>query len=277
MKIGEYNTLTAIRATIHGFYLEDEEGQEVLLPNKHVPETLKPNDRIEVFIYNDSEDRLTATVLKPKITLHQFAGLEVTAVTKFGAFLDWGLEKDLLVPFKEQRERMEVGKRYVVYLLLDEKTDRLVATNHIKRYIEPEPETTVGEAVDLLVADSTDLGYNVIINSQYIGLLYYNEIFQEIKTGDSLKGYIKNIREDGKVDVSLQQQGYKNIAPNSQKILTVLKEHNGFLPLTDKSSPVDIIDLLGMSKKTFKKAIGNLYKQRLIELKPNGIQLVNTK
>lgn len=257
-------------------YLADEEGREVLLPRKYVPQDLTEDDEIEVFIFNDSEDRTTATTVQPKILLHQVALLQVKQVNKFGAFLDWGLEKDLLVPFREQRSEMIQGKSYLVYLYIDDESQRLVGTNKWQRFINNE-ELTIKEEeeVDLIVANSTDLGTNVIINHRHLGLVYKNEIFRSIHLGDRIKGFIKHIRPDNKIDVSLQQQGYAHVEPNAEKILQILRNNNGFLGLHDGSSPADIRAQLEMSKKTFKKAIGALYKRQLIEIKAKGIYLVS--
>ncbi len=275
IEIGKYNRLEVFRHTPQGTYLMDEEGYEVLLPQKYVPDGIEIDAELEVFVYNDSEDRLVATTQTPKIKLHEFAYLEVVQVNKFGAFLDWGLDKDLLVPFAEQSRKMITKQWYLVYLYLDEETERLVASSKLKQFLDQEHLTVaVGEEVDLIVAKETDLGYNVIINNLHRGLIFSNEIFQSVQIGDRLKGYIKNIREDNKIDVSLQKQGFGNIEPNADKILTALQENKGFLPLHDKSKPEAIMLRLEMSKKTFKKAIGGLYKQRLIRIGEEGIYLV---
>jgi len=275
MKPGVFNLLSAKRRTLNGYYLIDEENVEVLLPNKYVPTGMKPGDEISVFIFKDSEDRLTATTIEPYILLNEFAVLEVVDVNPVGAFLDWGLEKDLLVPYSEQTSKMIVGKSYPVYLYLDEKTQRLVATAKTNRILESD-EILVkeGEEVELLICNSTDIGINVIVNNLYKGLLYDNELFQAVTPGDKIPGYIKHIRPDNKIDVSLQKQGYVNVEPNAQKILQKLKDNDGFLNLTDKSDPVMILAKLEMSKKVFKKAIGSLYKQKLIRIADDGIYLL---
>ncbi|KAA3614950.1 MAG: GntR family transcriptional regulator [Calditrichaeota bacterium] len=275
IELGKYNLLTAARETENGVYLEDQQGREVLLPNKYVTDDLKIGDEIDVFIFNDSEDRLTATTAKPKILLNEFAYLPVKEVTKFGAFLDWGLEKDLFVPFKEQPTKMVMGKKYVVYLYLDQQTDRLVASANFNRFLEKDDVfVEKGEKVDLLILDATELGVNVIINNMHRGLIFNNDIFQIIKTGDKVEGFIKNIRPDNKIDVTLQKPGFGNVEPNAQKILEKLQNNNGFLSLTDKSDPAEITAILEMSKKTFKKAVGTLYKKKLIRLEKDGIFLV---
>ena len=276
MIIGKKNKLLINRRTDNGFYLVDEDENEVLLPNKYIPQEAKEGDEIEVFVYKDSEDRPVATTLTPKIQRHEFAFLEVKDVNNYGAFLDWGLEKDLMVPFFEQAVKMESGKGYVVYLFLDQETDRLVATSKVEDFLEDEDvELEEGQEVDLLVFKKTDLGYKVIINNLFEGLIYHNEIFQPVQIGDALKGYIKTLREDKKIDVILQKTGYKNIIePNSEKILNAIQQNDGFLPLNDKSSPEEIYTTLGMSKKVFKKAIGALYKQKVILIKNNGIYTI---
>ena len=276
MKIGEFNLLSAKRRTLNGYYLIDDENTEILLPNKYVPTGMKPGDEISVFVFKDSEDRLTATTEQPYVLLNEFAVLEVIDVNPVGAFLDWGLEKDLLVPYSEQASKMKVGSSYPVYLYLDEKTQRLAATSKTNRVLEKnEISVKEGEEVDLLICNSTDIGINVIINNIHEGLLYDNELFQAVTPGERITGYIKNIRPDNKIDVSLQKQGYSNVEPNTKKILDSLKDNNGFLNLTDKSDPIVILAKLEMSKKTFKKAIGSLYKQKLIRIEDDGIYLIS--
>jgi len=278
MKSGVFNLLSAKRRTLNGYYLIDDENVEVLLPNKYIPTGMKSGDEISVFIFKDSEDRLTATTIEPYILLNEFAVLDVVDVNPVGAFLDWGLEKDLLVPYSEQASKMVVGKSYPVYLYLDDKTQRLVATSKTNKILEKEEITVkVGEEVDLLICNSTDIGINVIINNIHEGLLYDNELFQAVTPGERVTGFIKNIRPDNKIDVSLQKQGYSNVEPNAKKILIGLKDNNGFLNLTDKSDPIIILAKLEMSKKTFKKAIGSLYKQKLIRIEKDGIYLVEDK
>lgn len=271
---GKFSKLSIVKRSSFGLFLGDETGEEVLLPNKYCTDSMKPGLEIEVFIYRDSEGRKVATTLKPKILLHEFALLKVTAVTKVGAFMDWGLEKDLLVPFREQRQKMVEGRWYLVYLDLDDKTDRLFASNRVERYLQNE-NLTVNEKdeVNLVILQKTDLGYSVIIDHIHKGLIFENEIFQDLNVGDKLKGYVKKIREDHKIDVSLQAIGFlKFNDKNSELIYTALQENQGFLPLTDKSSPEDIYAQFGMSKKAFKKSIGALYKQKRILLEAGGIR-----
>ncbi|TFH25171.1 MAG: GntR family transcriptional regulator [Bacteroidia bacterium] len=273
---GKHVELNILKRAVFGLYLTDDSGEEVLLPNKYCTEEMKPGGKVIVFIYRDSEGRTVATTLTPKINLHEFALLKVSEVTAVGAFLDWGLEKDLMVPFREQKQKMEEGRWYIVYLDLDQKTDRLFASNRVERYLQnDELLVKEGDEVDLVVQQKTDLGYVVIINHKHKGLIFDNEVFKEVRVGDKLKGYVKNIRDDNKIDVSLQAIGYRGANDaNSELILTKLKEYDGFIALTDKSTPEDISTQFGISKKAFKKALGALYKQRLIEIQPTGIRLL---
>jgi predicted RNA-binding protein (virulence factor B family) len=235
---------------------------------------MKPGDRVRVFVYKDSEGKKIATTLTPKIFLHEFALLKVTAVTAVGAFMDWGLEKELMVPFREQKQKMEPGRWYIVYLDLDLKTDRLYASNRVERFLQNEQITVKeGEEVALVVLQKTDMGYSVIINHAHKGLIFDNEIFREIRVGDKLRGYVKRIREDQKIDVSLQAIGFRNFNDaNSELIYKKLEENDGFLAFTDKSSPEEIYSQFGISKKAFKKSLGALYRQKLIEIRPDGIK-----
>jgi len=275
IEIGKHNTLTALRMTSVGMYLGNAEGEEVLLPNKYVPETLKVDDDITVFIYKDSEDRIIATNLEPKILLNEFACLVVKDVNNIGAFLDWGLEKDLLVPFREQSKKMEIGKRYPVYLYLDERTGRLAASSKTDSFLERQHvDLNVGDKVNVLICYTSDLGVNVIINNKYKGIIYHNELFTYITIGDKVEGYVKNIREEGKIDITLQKLGYQQIESSAEFILEKLRASKGVLKLTDKSDSEEIMFRLQMSKKNFKKAIGALYKKGLIRLEEDGIYLV---
>ena len=273
--IGRKNTLKIARETSVGLYLEDEDENDILLPTKYCPEIFEIGQELEVFVYLDHEERPVATTLTPKINFNEFALLQVSSVEEVGAFVDWGMEKELLVPFREQRQKMKEGRWYVVYLDLDPKTNRLFASNRLDRYLQNDILTVeAGEEVSLVVMQKNDLGYGVIINHIHKGLIFENEIFQEVRVGDAMKGYVKKIREDNKIDISLQPQGYEKFNDvNSQKIYDELIANNGFLPLNDKSSPEDIYDTLGISKKAFKKAIGSLYKDRKISIEGNGIQL----
>ncbi len=281
IQIGKYNTLTILRDTKVGLFLgnpdDDIDGNNgILLPNKYVPEHFNIGDEISVFVYLDHEERPVATTLEPYILLNEFALLRVNYVNQIGAFMDWGLEKDVLVPFKEQARPMEKGKRYLVFLYIDNKTNRLVASSKLNQFLKNENlDIAVGDAVDLIVSHITDLGINVIINEQFKGLLYKNEVYDEsIRTGDRLQGFIKTIRPDNKIDVALQKQGYQNVEPNAELIMQELRTSRGFLRLNDNSHPEDIKTVLKMSKKTFKKAIGALYREKLIEIKDDGIYLI---
>ncbi|WP_321309083.1 S1-like domain-containing RNA-binding protein [Marinifilum fragile] len=274
--IGQYAELKVAKLVDFGVFLEGEDEALILLPNQYVPPKTQLDDKIKVFIYRDSEDRVIATTLKPKAIVGEFAVLKVKSVTNVGAFLDWGLAKDLLVPFSEQRDKMQVDLSYLVYIYLDNATGRIVATAKIERILrDNEVSYNEGDEVDILVGKRSELGFQVLINDDALGMIYKNEVFGHLKIGDKRKAYIKKVRRDGKIDVSLQQQGYVNEVPKSgQQILDLLKEEEGFLPLNDKSSPEDIYYTLKMSKKNFKKAIGLLYKQKLITIEDTGIYLV---
>lgn len=275
MELGKYNMLKVLKELPQGLYLLDDEGNEILLPLKYIPEGTKLGDMIEVFVYKDSENRPIATTLTPKIILDEFAVLRVKEVSEIGAFMEWGIEKDVFVPFAEQRTRMEEGRKYICILYYDDESDRLVGSSKYNDFIVDGPiGLKYNEEVELLIADKTDLGYNVIINSEFVGLLFYSEVHKDLRYGEYVTGFIKNIREDGKIDVALQRQGYKNVEANLQKILDKLEKNNGYLNINDKSDPDVVRGAFGMSKKTFKKAIGSLYKQRLIEIKTDGIHLV---
>jgi uncharacterized protein len=270
--IGDYNELEIIKQVDFGVYLDSDDG-EILLPTKYLPAHYLLGDRIRVFVYRDSEDRIIATTLQPKAKVGDFAALQVKDTSGHGAFLDWGLEKDLFVPFSNQREKMQPGRTYVVYLYLDENSDRIVATAKYEKYLNQEsPALSEGEEVDLLIAGFTELGIKVIINNQYQGILYKNEVFRPLNLGDRTRGFIRKIREDNKIDVSLQKAGYEEVTDAAEIVLDKLKAAGGRLNLSDKSSPDDIYDALGMSKKTFKKAIGSLYREGKITLAETYIQ-----
>ncbi len=281
LEIGKYNTLTILRDTKVGLFLGnpeiDPDGiHDVLLPNKYVPKVFEIGEELIVFVYLDHEQRPVATTLVPYILLNEFALLRVNYINNVGAFMDWGMEKDILVPFKEQARPMEKGKRYLVYLYMDKQTNRLVASSKTNQFLSNDQLTVEkGEEVDLIVSHITDMGINVIINEQHKGLLYKDEVYDDaIRTGDRMRGYIKNIRPDNKIDVAIQAQGFESIEPNAEKILSELRASRGFLRLNDNSHPEDIKTVLKMSKKSFKKAIGSLYKEKLIEIKEDGIYLV---
>ncbi|WP_347158011.1 CvfB family protein [Pontibacter chitinilyticus] len=275
--LGNYNELEIAREVDFGVYLTSEDG-DILLPGKYVPEGAKVGDFVRVFVYRDSEDRVIATNLTPYATVREFACLTCTDTAPFGAFLDWGLEKDLLVPLHNQKNKMQEGRKYCVYIYLDETSDRVVATSKLGKYLQNEQDIDLAEndEVQLLVAGFTEIGIKVIINNKYMGILYKNEVFQDLQMGDKPTGYIKAIRPDNKIDVTLRKPGTTILAESSEagdKILHLLQQGSGWLPLSDNSSPEDIYKLLQMSKKTFKRAIGGLYREGKIELNDDSIRL----
>ena len=275
IKIGEYNTLTILRDTDPGLYLGDDEENVVLLPHKYKPEAFEIDDEIEVFVYLDNEERPIATTLEPFLNLNTFGYLHCSDVSRVGAFMDWGIEKQLFVPFKEQARPMKKGNWYIVYLYMDEVTDRLVGSSKTNRFVQNENLTVKAfDEVDILVTHLTDKGANTIINGVHKGLIYLEDIFEDIRTGDRMKAYVKNIRPDNKIDLVLQKPGYRSIEPNANFIREELEAAGGFLPLHDKSDPEEIKNQLGMSKKSFKKAIGTLYKDKQIIIKEDGIELI---
>lgn len=276
IEIGVYNTLRIARDTQNGLYLADETGEEVLLPNKYVPKEFEIDQEVEVFVYLDHEHRKVATTLEPYIYLNEFAVLRVNYVNEFGAFLDWGLEKDLFVPFSEQARPMEKSKRYLVYMLVDEKSNRLIASSKTRRFLNNDNLTVAeGDEVEIMISHTTDLGINAIVNERHHGLLYQNEVFDEkLRPGDRRLAFVKSIRPDKKIDLVLQAPGYAKVEPGAQKIMEVLAANNGFLPLNDASDPDDIRSVLHMSKKTFKKAVGALYKEKRIAIETEGIRLL---
>ncbi|RMB56976.1 GntR family transcriptional regulator [Dokdonia sinensis] len=274
LKIGEHQIMRIDRETEPGLFLSNEEGDDVLLPNKYVPAEYKIWDELNVFVYLDHEERPVATLLEPFILLNSFGYLRCTTVSKIGAFLDWGLEKELFVPFAQQARPMKVGSYYIVYMYLDEKTNRLVATSKTIKYLNNDKLTVEKfDKVDIIISHITDRGANAIVNGKHKGLIYKEDIFEDIRTGDKLEGWVKKIRPDGKLDIVLQEEGYRSIEPNAQYIYDELKANDGFLALHDKSAPEDIQAQLGLSKKSFKKAIGTLYRDRKILIKEDGLHL----
>jgi uncharacterized protein len=274
VEIGRINKLTIKRKLDYGVYLDGGESGNILLPKKYVPERCQPGDDVEVFVYLDREERLRATTQKPYATVGQFAKLRVVANSSSGAYLHWGLQKDLLVPKREQHAEMEEGKSYVVFVFLDKKTKRITASSKLDKFLGLQaPNYDEGEEVDLFICDKTNLGYKVVVNNSHWGMVYKNEVFQKLHIGQHLKGYIKTIREDFKIDISLQKSGYKRVDNISQSILKTIKDLGGSIAVTDKSPPRDIYSMFGISKKTFKKAIGALYKKRLIIIETSGIKL----
>jgi len=274
IEIGKLNTLRVIKYTDFGMYVGDEV-EEILMPLKWVPRGVQVDDMIEVFIYKDHEDRPIATTMKPKLMRDQFGFLTVKQIGGPGAWLDWGLEKDLLVPFKEQQDNMSEGQEYLVFMYLDELTDRLVASTHFNRFLEREEiDLDVGDQVNILVVEKGELGFTVIIDHTYKGLIFYNDIFKHIEPGVRTIGYIRQIREDNKIDVALEPIGLEKMEPNAQKVLDLLKLNGGYLAVSDKSSPEDIKETAQMSKRNFKMAIGGLYKKRMITIEKAGIKLI---
>ncbi len=274
INVGKYNQLEVLKQLDFGIYLRDGD-IEILMPTKWIPAGTKIGDTLNVFVFRDSSDRLIATTVEPYAIANTFAFLEAKQVNEIGAFLDWGMDKDLLVPFREQAHRMESGKSYVVYVYVDEETDRIVASAKLNRFIENEDiDLQDGDIVELLIYSETNLGYNAIINNLYSGLIYKNEIFEAIRVGDKIKGYVKQVREDNKIDLSLQKSGYELVDDVKWRILNLMKQNSGFLALTDNSSPEEIKAKLQISKKAFKKAVGALYRERLVKLTPEGVELL---
>lgn len=273
LKVGDYNRLQVIKEVDFGMYLDSDEG-EILLPTKYIPEGTKVDDWVDVFIYTDSEDRLIATNLKPKAIVDEFAVLEVKHVTNFGAFMDWGLEKDLLVPLKEQHKKLEEGDKAIVRVCLDHKTNRVVGVGKIAPFLNRDVSSlNEGDQVDLLIYEFTDLGAMAIVNNEFSGILYKNEIFEDLQPGDKRKGYIKKIRPDNKIDLALQKQGYEAVEDVTSQLYKHLEKSGGFLPFHDKSDPEEIQKEFKISKKVFKKAVGALYKKGLIQVYDDGIRI----
>ncbi|MEI6348568.1 MAG: S1-like domain-containing RNA-binding protein [Bacteroidota bacterium] len=267
LEIGRKNKLAVVKEVDFGLYLDGGEKGEILLPRNAVPEIWNIGEELEVFIYLDSEDRIIATTQVPFVMVGEFALLRCVAVTKIGAFLDWGLQKDLLVPFREQKMNMIEGRSYLVHTYLDHETERIVASAKLDKYLDNiPPEYNPGDEVNIIVADQTDLGYKVIVDHAFWGIVYENEVFTPLNKGENLKAFVKKVREDEKIDLSLHRYGYRKVEDNLQRILDKLDEKGGEIKISDKSSPEDIYDMFGISKKTFKQAIGSLYKQRLIDI-----------
>ncbi len=274
IEIGCFNTLKILRDTEPGLFLGDDEDNEVLLPNRYVPDKFQLDDMIEVFIYLDNDERLVAVTDKPYIKKGDFALLRCNAVNEYGAFLDWGMVKELFCPFKEQSFKMKKGGWYLVHCYLDDITDRLVASSKTNRFLDnSELSIELYDEVNLIVSHPSELGMNVIINNCHLGLIFKDAIFKDLSIGDKLKGIVKKIRPGNKIDISLQKLGYRNIEPTAKELLDLIRDHNGFLNVTDKSAPEAIMSVAQMSKKSFKKAVGALYKKRLISLKSDGIYL----
>ena len=274
-EIGHTVELEAIKTTPQGIYLITDEQKEILLPNKYIPRNLEIGDKIEVFVYTDSEDRPIATTLTPKVKINQVALLKAVDVNDFGAFFDWGVEKHLLVPFAEQFVKVEKEKNYIIYLYKDEVTNRMVGTTKYSRFLKNNPiELTVGDKVKFMVSGQTDIGYKIIIEQKYLGMIYKNEVFTAIHLGDELVGYVRTIRDDNKVDVSLNSSSSDEIEVLANKIYEKLLKEKGSINISDKSNPDEIYTMFKVSKKAFKRAIGVLYSERKIEINPNSIVLV---
>lgn len=275
LNVGQFNKLKIVKKVPFGVYLDGGSWGEILLPNKFVPKEAQLDDELHVFIYFDSEDKIIATTVRPRVKLGSCAFLPVVDVNAVGAFLDWGLDKDLLVPGPEQHRPMELGKSYLVYVKQDNQ-GRLIASSKIDHFLDKQPASyKKGDEVSLLIAENTPLGTKVVINSAHWGLIHSADLFQRVSYGDKIPGYIKNIRDDGKIDVVLKKAGHENALDLAGRILEVLRQKGGFLPLHDKSSPLDIQRAFGESKKSFKNAIGHLYKQGAIQIEVQGIRLKN--
>jgi predicted RNA-binding protein (virulence factor B family) len=274
-EIGKLNKLRVVKELDFGIYLDGLEHGEILMPRRYVPENCKPEDIIEAFVYFDSEDRIIATTEKPYAMVGEFALLEAISVNSVGAFLNWGLPKDLLVPFNEQKQKMAEGQSYIVYVYIDHESKRIVASAKLDKFLDNlPPEYEIGQEVDLLIGNQTDIGYKAIIDKKHWGILYQNEVFQTINKGQKIKGFIKKIREDEKIDLTLQKPGYEKVGDLLQIIVDALELHDGFISVTDKSPADMIYQLFGMSKKNYKKAIGALYKEKSVALEDKGIRLI---
>lgn len=275
IKLGEYNLLEVLKEVDFGVYLDGSEDGEILLPTRYVPQGCKPGDVLNVFIYLDMDERLIATTLQPYVKVGEFACLEVAWVNQYGAFLDWGLMKDLFVPFREQKMKMLKGNSYVVHVHLDEDSYRIVASAKVEKYLSKDmPEYNAGDEVEVLVWQKTDLGFKVIVDNKFGGMIFKNEIFTDVRTGMKMTAYIKQVRPDGKIDLELQKGGVKKVEDFADTLLEYIRSNGGSTPLNDKTEADVIYSTFGVSKKTFKKAVGDLYKKRLIVLEgEQGIRL----
>lgn len=279
IKLGDYNTLKIVKSVDFGLYLDGGEEGEILLPQRYVTKDMKVGDELNVFIYLDQEERPVATTETPYAKVGEFVSLEVAWVNQFGAFLNWGLMKDIFCPFREQKKRMEQGQRHIVYIKVDEDSYRLMATAKVEKYLTTPivtdlPSLQHGTEVDILVWQKTDLGFKVIVNNKFQGLIFENQIFQPLHSGMKLKAYVDHVRQDGKIDIVLQQTGRQQTLDFAETLLRYLYENDGFCNLGDKSPAELIYDRFQVSKKAYKKAIGDLYKRRLITIEDEGIRLV---
>lgn len=275
--IGKRNILSIVRASAPGLYLDGGELGEILLPGRYIPRDLKPKDKLDVFVYRDSEDRLVATTETPHVMVGEFACLRVISVNQnVGAFLDWGLSKDLLLPFREQETPVRAGQRVVVYVCLDQKTDRILATSRLKRHLSHDtPAYRNGQPVNLLIVNQTPLGYTAVVENAHLGLLYHNNLSAPLEVGQKIKGFVRIVRPGGKIDLSLDASGYKRVATLTEQVVQALERQGGRLELDDDSSPEAIRQAFGASKKAFKQALGKLYKDRRISFEKPGIQLLD--
>lgn len=275
VNVGKFNTLRVVKILSFGAYLDGGEFGEILMPSKWIPGGVGVDDHVNAFLYYDSSDRIIATTQKPLAGVGDFAYLKVKDVNNVGAFLDWGLDKDLMVPFAEQMAKLEKGRSYLVYVFVDPRTKRIVASAKLEKFLELTPSSLkAGDEVDLIIWIRSDLGYKAIINKQNLGMLYLNETFIDVGTGMHVKGFISKVRPDGKIDLRLEPAGYEKIESLSGRLLKVLQDHDGFLPLHDKSPAEEIYQQLGMSKKNFKKSVGSLYRDQLIVIEKEGLRLV---
>jgi len=275
MNLGKFNTLRVRRRVDFGIYLEDDHGERVLLPQRYVPEGVQVGDMLDVFLYLDEDEKLVATTERPLAQVGDFAYLETAWVNQYGAFLKWGPMKDLFCPFREQKKRMEIGNSYIVHVLIDEESYRLMASAKVERYLDTaRPDYSHGDEVQVLVWQKTDLGFKVIVDNRYAGLVYKDQIFRHIHTGDRLTAYVEHVRDDGKIDITLQPTGRQQTEQFSEQLLAWLKERGGHCDLGDKSPSEAIAARFGVSKKTFKRAVGDLYKRRLITMTDESLTLL---
>ncbi|MDA3866414.1 MAG: S1-like domain-containing RNA-binding protein [Salinivirgaceae bacterium] len=274
IQLGKYNTLEVVKAVDFGLYLDGGEKGEILLPTRYVPENAEPGDQLEVFIYLDSEDRIIATTETPLAQVGEFALLEVVAINRFGAFLNWGLMKDLMVPYSEQRQSFEVGEKHLVYVYEDEQTNRIVATSKTDKFLDKSPvEYQMGDEVDAFIVYKNTLGYRALVNEHVWGMLYHDEVYRPIDRGEKIKAYVKKLREDNKLDLTLQKPGYEAVEDFSDVLLKYIKAHDGKINITDKSDAELIRKTFNVSKKVFKKAVGKLYKNKEIQINDESIEL----
>lgn len=274
IELGKYNRLRVVKFVDFGLYLDGGDDGEILLPQRYVPEGVKEGDELEVFLYLDNEERLIATTQTPLIQVGEFACLEVNWVNRYGAFMNWGLMKDLFVPFREQKARMEQGKKYVVYAYQDEESFRLAASAKVEKFLSKDmPDYEPGQQVEVLIWQKTDLGFKVIVENKFAAMLFKSEVFTPLSAGMKLKAYVKQVRADGKIDLMLQLPGPKKVDDFAESLLKYIRGNGGYTSLHDKSDAREIYEVFGVSKKTFKKAVGELYKMRLIQLHPDGISL----